>query len=436
MVIRRINASPYRAQKGVVAIFATLAMVVLIGAGALALDVGNLILSKGKLQNLVDSAALSAAKAIDSGSDHAAAILAGNAAINNNLILDGFGSMTIDDTDIHYEFSESLPFDSSTSTTSSPYVRVRIEDVDVADYLVAIFNIDMSARSSAVAGPSSSIATTCNVVPLSICEGDESNTTLSGYYEGSLHVLKASSSKDSAIGSGNFMPMALKDADGNAVPGANSYGEALAGSFDACLTVVEDEIITSEPGNMVGPTRGIDTRFGVYEGTFKNDENIYPADKDTYYDKTKLVEVQTVEVDDGNGNIIEEYQTTLSLDDIYSFDDYSNNQDFESCLSEPECQSEGYFRRVLSVPILKCDEIDKSGGRIDIPLKGLGCFFLVQPLSETAHVDEKGGGGNSSWIVGEFIKDCRVNTGDPGMTPNEKGPYKIVLFNDPDSEDS
>ncbi|MGF1872630.1 pilus assembly protein TadG-related protein [Photobacterium indicum] len=436
MVIRRINASPYRAQKGVVAIFATLAMVVLIGAGALALDVGNLILSKGKLQNLVDSAALSAAKAIDSGSDHAAAIVAGNEAINNNLILDGFGSMTIDGTDIHYEFSESLPFDSSTITATSPYVRVRIEDVDVADYLVAIFNIDMSARSSAVAGPSSSITTTCNVVPLSICEGSESSTTLSGYSEGSLHVLKASSSKDSAIGSGNFMPMALKDADGNTVPGASSYGDALAGSFDTCLTVIEDEIITSEPGNMVGPTRGIDTRFGIYEGTFKNDENKYPADKDTYYDSNNLVEVQTVEIDDGDGNTIEEYQTTLSHDAIYSFDDYSANQDFESCLSDSACQSQGYFRRVLSVPILKCDEIDKSGGRIDIPLKGLGCFFLVQPLSETAHVDEKGGGGNSSWIVGEFIKDCRVNTGNPGITPSQKGPYKIVLFNDPDSEDS
>jgi len=184
MVIKRIIASPYRAQKGIVAIFATLAMVVLIGAGALALDVGNLILSKGKLQNLVDSAALSAAKAIDLGGDHATAILAGNEAINNNLVLDGLGSMTIDDTDIHYEFSESLPFDSATSTASSQYVRVRIEDVDVADYLVAIFNIDMSARSSAVAGPSSSITTTCNVVPLSICEGSESSTTLSATLKG------------------------------------------------------------------------------------------------------------------------------------------------------------------------------------------------------------------------------------------------------------
>jgi len=297
MVIRRINASPYRAQKGVVAIFATLAMVVLIGAGALALDVGNLVLSKGKLQNLVDSAALSAAKAIASGGDQAAAILAGNEAINNNLILDGFGSMTIDGTDIHYEFSESLPFDSSTSTATSPYVRVRIEDVDVADYLVIIFNIDMSARSSAVAGPSSSLGGTCNIVPLSVCQGPdtgEDGSNISGYEQGSLHVLKASLQNDSSIGAGNFMPMALYDADGNLNKGADAYKKALAGDYDACLDF-SNETITSEPGNKVGPSLAIDPRF--FEDKIGN-KTYYP-DTHPEYDKANPLQVITETDDSG-----------------------------------------------------------------------------------------------------------------------------------------
>ena len=50
MTIKRCITSSYRSQQGVVAVFATLAMAVLIGAGALALDVGNLVLSKGKLR--------------------------------------------------------------------------------------------------------------------------------------------------------------------------------------------------------------------------------------------------------------------------------------------------------------------------------------------------------------------------------------------------
>ncbi len=436
MVIKRIIASPYRAQKGVVAIFATLAMVVLIGAGALALDVGNLILSKGKLQNLVDSAALSAAKAIDSGSDHAEAILAGNAAINNNLALDGFGSMTIVDTDIHYEFSESLPFDSTTSTTSSPYVRVRIEDVDVADYLVTIFNIDMSARSSAIAGPSTSLGGTCNIVPLSICQGPdtgEDGSNISGYEQGSLHVLKASLQNDSSIGAGNFMPMALYDADGNLNKGADAYKKALAGDYDACLDFSHDTI-TSEPGNKVGPSLAIDSRFV----TAKIGQKTYP--QDTYPQYDEITPIQIITETDDNG--IASYQTDpsqyqSSLDSPYEsyFDEYMNryeNQNYDTCL-DGSCGAN--FRRILTVPVIDCDGITKPG-RTAIPFKGFACFFLVQPLSVTNHVEKSKGQGNGSWIVGEFIKNCRNNTGDPGMTPNDKGPYKIVLFNDPDSEDS
>jgi len=430
MVIRRINASPYRAQKGVVAIFATLAMVVLIGAGALALDVGNLILSKGKLQNLVDSAALSAAKAIASGGDQAAAILAGNEAINNNLILDGFGSMTIDGTDIHYEFSESLPFDSSTSTTTSPYVRVRIEDVDVADYLVIIFNIDMSARSSAVAGPSSSLGGTCNIVPLSVCQGPdtgEDGSNISGYEQGSLHVLKASLQNDSSIGAGNFMPMALYDADGNLNKGADAYKKALAGDYDACLDF-SNETITSEPGNKVGPSLAIDSRF--FEDKIGN-KTYYP-DTHPEYDKANPLQVIT-ETDDSG---VASYQTTQApLDSGSYFEQYMNrykNQSYDACL-DGSCGR--YFRRILTVPIIDCDAIPKPG-RTAVPFKGFACFFLVQPVSATNHVDKSNGQGNGSWIVGEFIKNCRNNTGEPGMAPNDKGPYKIVLFNDPDSEDS
>ncbi|MFZ6043791.1 pilus assembly protein TadG-related protein, partial [Vibrio natriegens] len=96
-------------QRGIVAIFATIAMAVLIGAGALALDVGNMLLSKGKLQNLADSAALSAAKTLDLGGTQAEAIAAGTLAITDNLASDNYRSVSIEDTDIIFEFSEQLP---------------------------------------------------------------------------------------------------------------------------------------------------------------------------------------------------------------------------------------------------------------------------------------------------------------------------------------
>ncbi|PSW05151.1 Tad domain-containing protein [Photobacterium lipolyticum] len=456
MTKKQCITSSYRSQKGVVAVFATLAMAVLIGAGALALDVGNLILSKGKLQNLADTAALSAAKSIDLGSDHAAAISAGNQTIADNLALNGFNALTVDSSSISYDFSETLPFNPATSTATSPYVRIRIENVDIPDFLVTIFNIDMSVRASAVAGPSTKVASTCNIVPISICEGDEDPNTISGYKRDTLHVLKASSSQDSSIGAGNFMPMALQDAAGNPISGANSYKEALAGSFDACLSVVEDEPITSEPGNMVGPTDGIDTRFGLYSGSMKKDQDRYPADKITDYRGPAQVEtVQKTEPDPDNpdkripvfnedGSPVNIYQPTLPLDDVYSYETYNQQyieqefaeNDYKTCIGDSACQASGYYRRIISVPILKCDKITKTGGRMDIPLKGLGCFFLTQPSSVTTHVDSNGGDGGGSWIIGQFLEKCPVNASKASNIPSEIGPYKIQLYKDPDSEDS
>ncbi|WP_299013384.1 pilus assembly protein TadG-related protein [uncultured Photobacterium sp.] len=445
MATRHNMASPLKTQKGIVAIFATLAMAVMIGAGALALDIGNLTLSKGKLQNLADSAALSAAKTIDLGGDHSEAIAAGNQTITDNLNLDGFDSISISDANITIEFSETLPFDTSTATATSPYVRVRLENIDIPDFLVSVFSVDLNTRASAVAGPSTSVERACNIAPLSICEGD-SASTVSGYSSNSLHVLKASSSTDSSVGSGNFQPVALTDSEGNPLSGANSYKDALAGSFDACLNVIENEPISTEPGNMVGPSLGIDTRFGIYKGDLKKDSALYPPDIDSSY-ASDYVKVKTeVQVDaDGNtmidtdGNAINKYVANKSYNDMHNYSKYTTTYssiDYETCLASSSCQSQGYYRRIITVPILKCDEATKSGGRMDIPLKGLACFYLVQPMSVTEHEDDNGGGGNGSWLIGEFISECRINTGNPGLNPNEDGPYKIVLFKDPDSEDS
>ncbi|MGF1759199.1 Tad domain-containing protein [Photobacterium sagamiensis] len=478
MTTKQRITSSYRSQQGVVAVFATIAMAVLIGAGALALDVGNLILSKGKLQNLADSAALSAANAINMGGDHTAAITSGNQTINDNLALNGYNSLTVDSSSVSYDFSETLPFNPATSTATSTYVRVRIENVDIPDFLVSIFDIDLGVRASAVSGPSTNVIKTCNIVPLSICQGPIPKTipdsdgdgepdpnpdyNISGYASDKVHVLKAASSQDSDIGAGDFMPMALTDADGNTISGAKSYQEALAGSFDACMNVVEGEPITSEPGNMVGPTRGIDTRFKDYEGNL--DTDIYPPDVDSYFNLNKLVKVTTVEEPDPEieGAVVTSYQPTLTgeipddeistsiRDQIYNYDLYETKTEaiyketfetieqggMESCIGNASCQLSGFYRRVLAVPVLDCGKIEKNGGRMDIPLVGVGCFFIIQPSSLTSHVDSSGGQGQDSWIVGEFIDECRVKTGNPGYMPRDDGLYRIVLFKDPDSGDS
>ena len=434
MRLNNINRFPSK-QKGVVVVFATLSMAVLIGAGALALDVGNLILSKGKLQNLADAAALSAAKTIDLGGEHDDAEVAGRQTITDNLSYTGFSAFSLDVNSVIFEYSETLPFDTSTATNDSTYVRVRIENVDIPDFLVSILDIDLSTRASAVAGPSSSLGRSCNIVPLSICAGDDASPeNISGYDSGSMHVLKASSSNPSEIGPGNFMPVTLTDADGNPQTGANAYREALAGKYDSCLNVIEGEPITTEPGNMVGPTLALDTRFEGFTVPGLDSSDYLPDVNSDYYENN----LATVEYSDDAGKYVP-VSPAESEHGIYDYDTYMakyQSENYESCLNSSSCQNKGYFRRIVTVPILDCSTASQNGGRLQVELEGLACFFISQPVSETTTSDDNSGNGDGSWIIGEFIKDCRNNSGNASVEPKEDGPYKIVLFADPDSEDS
>lgn len=434
MVAKHNMPTPQHSQKGVVIIFATLAMAVLIGAGALALDVGNLVLSKGKLQNLADSAALTAARAIDLGGDHGEAIAAGNQVITDNLSLEGFSTSTVGEANITFEFSETLPFDTSTATADSPYVRVRIENVDIPDFLVKLFKIDLNVRASAVAGPSSTVLKACNITPLSICKGNDPSTE-SGYAPHTLHVLKAASSQDSAIGSGNFMPVALTDIDGDPMSGASDFKEALAGKFNACIDNEEGTPIPTEPGKMDGPSEGIDTRFGIYKGSLKGSEDIYKADVDSYF-TSDLVQVETESYVDDDNNVAYRYVPDKTYADVHNHTLYEagyKNIDFEACLASSSCQNKGFYRRVIAV-LGRSRQCCLEVLSFSLQTSKLR-HILIQPLTSTKHVDDKGG-ANGDWLVGEFISDCRLNSGNPGVTPNDKGPHIIVLFKDPDSEDS
>jgi hypothetical protein len=39
-------------------------------------------------------------------------------------------------------------------------------------------------------------------------------------------------------------------------------------------------------------------------------------------------------------------------------------------------------------------------------------------------------------VFGEFIEDCTVSGGVPGQNSNSDGPYRIVLYRDPNGEES
>ena len=84
-----------------------------------------------------------------------------------------------------------------------------------------------------------------------------------------------------------------------------------------------------------------------------------------------------------------------------------------------------FERRIMPVPIADCTGV--NNGQSDLPILGVGCFFLLQEASGT---------GNNANIFGEFVADCQAG-GTPGPAPsNIAGPYVIQLYRNFNSGDS
>ena len=67
--MNRLSRKRVVKQKGLTLVLVTLAMIILLGFAALAIDVNHALLNKTRLQNAVDTAALSAAVLLDAGND-------------------------------------------------------------------------------------------------------------------------------------------------------------------------------------------------------------------------------------------------------------------------------------------------------------------------------------------------------------------------------
>lgn len=400
-------------QGGIVLVFAAVALFALLAMGALALDVGNMILNKGKLQSLVDSAALSAAQTLDLTGDQAQAEAEALQMINDNKSTPGFFILSEALTAItpSVTFSLDLPF-SPTSDVNARYVRVLTTGVDLPEFFSQIFGIDELAGASAVAGPSNGEESVCNMAPIMVC-GDPASSAVGtfGYTSGDVIVLKYSQ-PDEEVGTGNFHLLRLPGA-----AGADDIREELAGGYANCFD--PGDSMQTEPGNKAGPTaQGLNTRLGIYTGSpeLRNNPDYKP---DMITDSL----LSNYSVDSKTG-VVTPVPTSGAGSTF--LDDYEEATDecFESDASCDHAPPDGAAnRRILVVPIGDCS--NPVSGTGELPVLGLGCFVLMQAVDQA-----------DAYIVGVFKEQCTVTTGDGSSEPKPTGPYKIVLYRDHLSGDS
>jgi Flp pilus assembly protein TadG len=423
-------------QQGVALILVVVGMVAMLLMAGLALDGGHMFLNKTRLQNTVDAVALSAAKTLDETKGNtteattaAMAAFNSNAAAYGNAELQGSygggsGSLTVT-----VQYSATLrPF--TPGAASGPYVRVIAAGFTMPAWLVNLAGITgKTVAATAVAGPSPALnRQVCNLAPMMVCgdpskdpkdpSGDPDNFW--GYEQGAPDVLKTAASGhwEGTPGPGNFQLIRLGGS------GAAIVRENLAGGYQGCASV--GDTIETEPGNTVGPVaQGLNTRFGQYAGPMNGTQDQYPPDVITDAQDPLL---QAGEDPVTGEDIVlqnDDPITTANVADrLFDYEEYKDALDVPSTYDNAPPDGE-FERRTVTIPVGDCSTTTNGHGYV--PVLGFACFFLLQPAEQK---------GNEAHVFGQFVGECTVN-GMPGTTPGTgPEPYRIQLYDDPDSGDS
>jgi hypothetical protein len=416
----RLNRVISVKQRGVVLVLFAIGMLAIIAVAGLALDMSHAMISKTRLQNTVDAAALAAAHVLDQTSnetlatDAARDVFGANQAAAGNRELNDY----LDASGAVVEFSATLdPF--VPGTAPAEYVRVTMEDFTLPAWMIQVLGIDSKqVRASAVSGPSPTLGNVCDLVPLIVCGDPDAGGPFWGYQDGEVTVLKGGSqsgSQDGPIGPGNFQLARLGGS------GSDVVRENLAGGFEGCAAL--GDTIPTEPGNSVGPVaQGINTRLGKYSGPISPGD--YPPDVITEQQNTDLeydADTDTVTLDNGNTIVNDSSDLDFSYDS--GFDNYTSRVIANNYDNPPPAGA--FERRNLTVTIADCT--GTNTGQSNLPILGFGCYFLLQEVKQK---------GSEAEMYGEFIDECDANGSFGPWPTTNPGPYLIQLYKDPDSSDS
>jgi Putative Flp pilus-assembly TadE/G-like len=400
-------------QRGITLVTIAIAIVAVIAVAGMALDISHVVVNKSRLQATVDAAALSAAKVLDTTGSTSQATTAANSVFALNAAQHPELSAAGGSVSRTIEYSNTLiPF--SPGTVPPLYVRVTATGFSLAATLTKAVGFNtFTIGANAIAGPSPTIDTACNIAPMMVC--GTSGSAGFGYSQGQITALKLSAGSGGAdIGPGNYRLLSLNGT------GANVVRQNLAGSYNSCATVGTNAL--TQPGDEAGPVaQGLNTRFNEYQGG-NLDSATYPPDVITYQPTGKNNRLSCQ--DSSCNTIVTGPGGNTVVNNAGDYGGYSYEGMYlphlQSALYDvpPAPNGNGVVdRRILAVPVGDCSVT--AQGRSDIPVLGLACIFLLQD------VDTSGKGGQ---VFGEILSNCQVN-GTPGPTPKSgSGPYIIQLY--------
>ena len=267
----------WRETTGAMAIWAAFALPVLIGGAALSVDVSRMYNMEHELQVAADSLARAGAAELDQRSD---AIERSNRAIANLVSnsqkfgVDGAGEVLAQS----IRFLEDLPdndyeIPSEEYETTDPYKARYVEIVVVPETVRAIFSKQLASSITEVTLKASSIAGTdngiCGAAPLFVCNPYEGTETSifeameNTDFQRRLIQLKTTASNADTYGPGNF---GFLDPYGS---GDNSKISDAVAMSKPPICVAKNAGVELQTGNIASLDAAFNTRFDMYEGSFK-----------------------------------------------------------------------------------------------------------------------------------------------------------------------
>ena len=228
-----------RKQKGVVLVLVAILLVVLLGMAALAVDISRLYVARHFLINSCDASALAGGMELP---DQVKAEAKATECASANTM---------------FTHQVSFPEDGITEEGAT---RIRVDGQLNVPYCFAGI-LGFSSRTvgaHAVVQRNQMIGwVNGNVVPWGIPYYDAYGNPYD-YNNGVLYTLKVGSQSDLSDGSvekvgGNFYPLALERSLGDGSSGASVYSDGIKWGFDGQVQV--GDTVSTEPGNMVGPTK-------------------------------------------------------------------------------------------------------------------------------------------------------------------------------------
>ena len=420
MLSRTLCCPRRQRQRGAIIVTTALLLLFLLGFMGIALDFGRLFVVKSELQTALDSCSLAAAQELDGASDALSrATSAGLTAGNLNRI--HFQSEVAGIAAADVTFSDSLT--GSYSQTFSPagnakYAKCLHAKTGLVPWLLqamGAFSGDASMGASKTVG-AVAVATRAPsqsncAVPVGVCHEAGASTAPWGFTRGEWLqgvIDHPNQSGTENFASGQFHWVDFTGSGG----GGREIKDLLTQSGQCALPGLNTTV--SKSGKTNGAVAAWNTRFGIYDGSYKSsgEETIIPDL--TGYSWYATTEAQAIaqhgRYDNPGAGFIEKrkvfapYQGDKNIDGL---DTKTNNP--------PDTDySAGGNRRVVTTAVVDCS---------DMTLKGFACMLMLHPLEKNSSKDAK------MWL--EFISDASASSNNPcataGLAGGAGGPRVPVL---------